>query len=127
MFKRTDKSGISIISGRDNKDLTTINKHTGTCFICNKPLDKEYQHHHISRVPPIVVLVHNKCHNIIESDKSGKWDHIKPVYKHRQLRFLKWAYNDRDSLKLINNNIKSANNEMKMLSKRLDMITRKKM
>ena len=127
MFRKTDKSRISITSKRDNKDKIIINKHTGTCFICGCLLDNVWDEHHISRVPPITVCVHPICRKIIETDKTGKWKHIKPSYKMGQLRFLKWAYNDKDSLKLIHRDMRIINKEMKRLSKRLDKITNKPM
>lgn len=84
-----------------SKNERCINKHTGTCFVCNSPLGKKrkWNTHHIIRVPSITIRVHKKCHEEIEH--SDKYKHLKPGFYASDLEFLKWLYYNRDKLLII--------------------------
>ena len=84
-----------------NKNTNCLNKHTNTCFICNRELgiSNKWDYHHILRIPSITVKVHRECHLIIERDTTDKYSHLKPTFKTCEVDYIRWAYINRHHLK----------------------------
>lgn len=82
-----------------NKNTICINKHTNTCFLCNKSLGskRSWDYHHILRIPAVTIRVHKSCHTKIEN--SPELAHLRPNFRTVEVDYIKWAYEKRELLK----------------------------